>query len=163
MPRIKKETTFPMSPEGLFELHSRPEALRRLSPDFPPIQSIEQSGDFEKGTAVRIRIGLGPLAVTWHAELEEVVEGRRFVDVQKAGPFRSWRHVHSFLRAPGGCTMRDEVIWHSRVLPEWLDRILVGPILEHYFRLRHEALRLWVSDEHNKDSRTESGGEREAS
>jgi ligand-binding SRPBCC domain-containing protein len=144
---LRHETTLPISPSRLFELHSRPEALRRLSPSFPPIRSIDQTGGFEAGATVRIRIGIGSAVLTWKALLEEVIPGERFVDVQLEGPFASWRHEHTFLSAPGGCTMRDEVTWRSRSLLATLDGIVVEPMLRRYFRERHRALRAWVEEE----------------
>jgi ligand-binding SRPBCC domain-containing protein len=147
MRSVKRETVFPMTPEQLFELHARPEALRRLSPSFPPVRSVEQDGGFEAGSTVRISIGVGPLALSWVAELEEVDFGRRFVDVQTRGPFESWRHVHSFSPAPGGCAMRDEVTWVSRRGLGFLDGPLIGPMLRSYFKKRHGALMQWVMEE----------------
>lgn len=144
---LRREMTLPISPERLFELHARPEALRRLSPSFPPIRSIDQSGGFEAGTTVQIRIGVGPVVFTWKALLEEVVPGMRFVDVQLEGPFSSWRHVHTFMPASGGCTMRDEVTWRSRGPLAIFDRLIVEPLLRDYFRRRHKSLRSWVAEE----------------
>lgn len=160
--RLVHETTFPISPARLFELHSRPEALRRLSPSFPPVQSVEQDGRFEAGAVVRIRIGFGPLVIAWTAMLEEVVPGKSFVDVQKAGPFRTWRHEHAFLPSIDGCVMRDEVTWTSRLAPRFVDRLIIAPILRSYFRKRHAALRLWVNEE-SGTTRHEAGQEKERS
>lgn len=145
--RFVLKSTYPISPARLFELHSRPEALRRLSPWFPPVQHIERDGRFETGTVVRIRIGVGPLTFAWTAMLEEVVPGKRFVDVQQEGPFRAWRHEHGFLPAPGGCLMRDEVTWTSRLASQFVDRLIIAPMLRGYFRKRHLALRRWVNEE----------------
>lgn len=144
---VTHESIYPMSPERLFELHARPEALRRLSPSFPPVRSIEQDGAFVAGTTVRISIGVGPAALSWVAELEDVAPGRRFVDVQKQGPFASWRHVHSFEPAPGGCAMRDEVTWVSRRGLGFLDGLLLEPMLRDYLKKRHAALMKWVMEE----------------
>jgi len=162
--KLTFETMLPASPKTVFELHTRPEALRRLSPPFPPVMSIDQDGDFEPGTTVRIRIGVGPLAVDWVAVLDEVISGRKFVDVQVSGPFRAWRHEHSFLAAPGGCVMRDEVSWASRGPLSTLDRIVIKPLLRGYFARRHAALREWINEENNKQPAAgETGQERKAS
>jgi len=158
------ESIFSAGPEEVFDLHTRPEALRRLSPPFPPIVSIEQDGRFEAGTTVRIRIGVGPLAIDWVAVLEEVLPGRKFVDVQKQGPLRSWRHEHTFEAVPGGCVMRDEVSWKSLGPLALADRILIRPLLQNYFALRHAALREWIKEEESKQPAAgETGQERKAS
>lgn len=147
MPTLVHESILPTTPRKLFGLHARPEALRRLSPSFPPVRSVEQDGPFVAGTSVRIRIGVGPLTASWKALLEQVDPGRRFVDVQVSGPFRSWRHVHEFRPVSGGgCVMRDEVRWESRGPLSWLDRMLIRPFLAHYFRKRHAALAAWVNE-----------------
>ena len=64
------ETFYPISADVLFDMHARPEALRRLSPAFPPVRTLVQDGEFEPGTTVRIEIGVGPLAISWVAGLE---------------------------------------------------------------------------------------------
>ncbi len=151
---VAYESVLSMPPDRLFELHTRPEALRRLSPGFPPVREIEQSGGFEVGTTIRIRVGVGPLSMTWLAFLEEVVPGRMFVDVQKEGPFRSWRHVHSFLPSDKGCLMRDEVEWVPKLGFPGLDAVIVRPALRSYFRKRHAALAQWVSEEQQQPGAT---------
>lgn len=151
MQNLVHESFFEATPEQLFALHERPEALRRLSPPFPPVKSLEQDGPFEAGTTVRIEIGVGVLALTWEAELELVEPGRRFVDVQRSGPFRSWRHEHHFIDVAGGSVMRDEVTWQSVSGLALIDEWTVRPALGHYFRKRHAALDEWVREEYGRN------------
>lgn len=124
-----------------------PEALSRLSPSWPRLVRVEQSGGFERGTQVLIVLGIGPLRLEWLAEYIEVVEGEKFVDRQVRGPFAAWVHTHSFLLADGGTRMRDEVAYR---LPAGnlgiVDALVARPMLRGYFRERHRLLAAWVRE-----------------
>ena len=57
-----------------------------------------------------LKLGLKRFPLTWVARHEDFVEGRQFVDRQVKGPFRFWRHTHSFRPdEKNGCTLSDEI------------------------------------------------------
>lgn len=147
MRRIVHESLVPLPPGELFELHRLPEALSRLSPAWPKLVRVEQSGGFARGTQVLIVLGIGPLRLEWLAEYTEVVDGEKFVDRQLRGPFAEWVHTHSFLPAGDGTRMRDEVAYR---LPAGdlgiADALVVRPMLRGYFRERHRLLADWARD-----------------
>lgn len=61
------------------------------------------------GTRIEYRIRVLGIPQRWVAEIVEYEPGRRFVDMQIAGPYRYWRHEHSFEARDGGTLMRDRV------------------------------------------------------
>ena len=63
--------------------------------------------------------------VTWVTEITSVVEGERFVDEQRAGPYAMWHHEHHFASIPGGTEMRDIVHY---ALPGGQ----IGDLVNHY-------------------------------
>ncbi|MGK2859722.1 MAG: SRPBCC family protein [Thermoanaerobaculia bacterium] len=147
MRRLVHESLIPLPPRRLFDLHTIPEALSRLSPPWPKLVRVEQSGGFERGTQVLIVLGIGPLRLEWLAEYTDVIEGKKFVDRQVRGPFAAWTHSHLFLPADGGTRMRDEVEYR---LPFGnlgiADALVVRPLLRGYFRERHRLLADWVRE-----------------
>ena len=63
----------------------------------------------------------------------------RFVDEQVQGPYRLWRHEHTFAEADGGTWVRDVVhydLWGGAVV----NRFFVQPDLQKIFTYRQEKL-----------------------
>lgn len=56
------------------------------------------------GAVIDYRIKLSGVPFRWRTLIEAFEPERRFVDVQAAGPYKTWRHVHEFRDAPGGGT-----------------------------------------------------------
>ena len=78
----------------------------------------------------------------WRTEITEVDPGRRFVDLQLKGPYRSWRHEHQ-LRAVDERTteMTDRIEY--RMPFGWVGRLaspLVRRQLRQIFSYRRQAL-----------------------
>ncbi len=66
-----------------------------------------------------------------------------FVDVQAKGPYRSWRHSHTFSDAPGGGTLvRDRVEYELPFGPlgELARRLFVARQLRRIFDFRRAAI-----------------------
>ena len=80
----------------VFGYHERPSALQRLSPPWEPIQVLEKRGGIRAGDSVSIQMNLGPFKSVWKAKHIEYQENRQFVDIQEKGPFKYWKHTHSF-------------------------------------------------------------------
>jgi ligand-binding SRPBCC domain-containing protein len=78
--------------ESVFEFHERPDALRLLSPLFPPIRVVQRIGGIEKGARVELRVGFQ----RWEALHTEYEPNQFFVDKQVEGPFKRWTHRHEF-------------------------------------------------------------------
>jgi ligand-binding SRPBCC domain-containing protein len=83
--------------------------------------------------------------MVWRSRITEVEPGRRFVDVQERGPYRSWQHSHELepLRAGGvdGTLVRDRIVYRLPLGP--LGRLglpLVRRQLEQLFDFRKVAL-----------------------
>lgn len=94
----------------VFAWHARPGALERLTPPWAPIRVLERHGDIRPGGRVVLRMPVGPFGVRWVAEHRDYEEGRRFRDVQVAGPFARWQHTHTVEpNGPDACTLEDRV------------------------------------------------------
>lgn len=62
-----------------------------------------------EGARIAYRLSLFGVPFGWRTRIEVWEPGIRFVDVQLAGPYRRWRHLHAFEDAPGGTRMTDRV------------------------------------------------------
>ncbi len=85
--------------------------LERLTP--PALRfRILTPGPIEMraGAVIEYRLSLSGLPFRWRTVIEVWDPPHRFIDVQTRGPYKLWRHTHSFEEAPGGATrMRDRV------------------------------------------------------
>lgn len=97
----------------VWEWHTRPGAVFRLTPPFLPLRPIEQATSLAKGTTVFAL----PAGLRWEArhDLSGYIQHHRFTDVCINAPVKSlasWRHIHDFTDHPSGTLITDTV--HTR-------------------------------------------------
>lgn len=105
--------------------------FRVLTP--PPIE-------MRAGTLIDYRLRLRGVPITWRTHIAVWEPGRRFVDEQVRGPYRSWVHTHTFRELDGGTLMDDEVRYR---VPggALVHRCLVERDVLRIFAYRMDALR----------------------
>lgn len=112
MPVFRRSITVPHPVSDVFAWHERPGALERLTPPWERLQVVRQEGGLADRGVVELALQKGPLDLTWEVEHTEYERDRRFVDVQRRGPFRTWRHEHDFEPTPdGGTRITDTIEW----------------------------------------------------
>lgn len=94
------------------------------------------------GTWIDYRLRLRGLPIRWRSEITVWEPPRRFVDEQRRGPYRRWRHEHCFETRDGGTWVGDRVRYAvaGGPLAPWLVRTLVQPDLQRVFAYRRRAL-----------------------
>lgn len=92
------------------------------------------------GTLIDYRIRLRVLPITWRTRIATWEPPFRFVDEQLHGPYRLWRHTHTFSAVEGGTMMEDRVRYR---VPggAMVNALFVQRDLRRIFRYRLEALR----------------------
>lgn len=130
---FRVETTSALPREVLF---------RRSSSIDDHVASMAASGERAVGGVLTGQIGEGQ-TVTWQGRhfgvrfrmtslVTEVEHPRRFTDRQVRGPFKEFRHVHTFTSAGGVTTMVDEVTFTAPFGP--LGRLAERLVLDRYLR-----------------------------
>jgi ligand-binding SRPBCC domain-containing protein len=68
---------------------------------------------------------------------------RRFVDEQVAGPFRYWRHIHSFEAEADGTRMLDEIDYETPIglVGHVADRLLLNRYLTDLIARRDDFIK----------------------
>lgn len=117
--------------------------LERITPPFlrfrvltpPPIAMAE-------GTLIDYRLGLFGVPLRWRTRIESYVPGESFVDVQLRGPYRLWRHTHTFEDVPGGTKMTDRVEYEIPLGPlgAAARAIFVRRTLDRIFDYRRDVI-----------------------
>lgn len=89
--------------------HFREGAIHRLIPPWESIEVVREASPLVDGAVAEIHIRKGPIRTTLIAEHDCVEPPRRFVDRQRSGPFRAWRHEHRFTAAAAGAELSDRI------------------------------------------------------
>ncbi len=135
---VSLRSEMPVSAAALFAWHERPGAFERLTPGFMPARVVSRSGGITDGSRVTLSVPVGPMRTTWEMEHVGYVQGREFRDVQRAGPFASWEHLHRMEPLSDGTSVLDDSIRYRLPLPPF------GAMLaDAYTRGKLEALLRW--------------------
>lgn len=95
--------TLPFDRERVWQWHSRPGAVVRLTPPFLPMRPVSQARSLRGGTTV-FSLPAGQRWVASH-QVDGYAPGERFVDEAANQPVRAatrWRHTHTFEDATSG-------------------------------------------------------------
>jgi uncharacterized protein (TIGR01777 family) len=101
---------------------------------------LDRSGGITNGSRVTLGIPLGPFRLRWVSEHRDYQEDTQFCDVQIAGPFARWEHMHGFVPdGPSASYLEDRITY---ALPlGGVARLLAGPLarqkLNRLFAYRH--------------------------
>lgn len=102
----------------------------------PPIE-------MRQGTWIDYRIKIYGVPVRWRSEIAVWEPPYRFVDQQLRGPYRQWRHEHTFHDERGGTRVVDHVDYAARLalVEPLVWRLFVRRDVERIFAYREEQLR----------------------
>ena len=137
MPTFLKSVVVEAPVETVFRFHEREDALRLLSPSFPPVRLLRKTGGIEPGS--RVELKLGPFL--WTALHTAYVKNRLFADEQIQGPFAKWVHRHEF-EAVGDATRLNDRIEYRLTGGVWGNRLFGWCVqlgLHQMFRHRHQT------------------------
>lgn len=140
---LRREQVVPGPLERVFAFFASPENLEQITPPFLHFRIMTpRPVPFHPGARIRYRLRLHGVPFSWETVIEEVVQGRRFVDVQDRGPYKLWRHLHEFEEVPGGVLVRDTVEYKAPlgVLGGVARRLFVDRALAQIFDYRREAV-----------------------
>ncbi len=144
--RFVHESIIRAAPERVFAFHELPDALERLTPPWERARIVRAAPSLRAGEVAVIEARLfGLVPVRWVAEHTAYDPPRMFEDVQREGPFRSWRHRHFVRPHAAGAVLRDEIEYEPPLGP--LGRLaaplLVERRLRRTFEHRHRVTREW--------------------
>ena len=99
------------------------------------------------GTRIDHRLRVHHVPITWQSEITVWNPPHQFVDEQRHGPYKLWKHRHDFVAENGGTWIRDHVESWPRgwICAPLIDRWLVTPDLRTIFTYRHQKIRALLS------------------
>lgn len=144
--RFVYESIIRATPERVFAFHELPDALARLTPPWERVRVARAAPSLRPGEVAVVEARLfGLFKVRWVAEHTLYDPPRMFEDVQREGPFRSWRHKHFVEPDDKGARLRDEIEFEPPLgaVGRAGARFVVLPRLRRMFRYRHRVTREW--------------------
>ncbi len=110
--QILERTTLIKAPRAeVFAFFEDPNNLKRITPGWMNL-AIDRIDDLPVRPDFRIEYHLKWLNVVrmnWVTLIKDYEPPRFFADEQAKGPYKYWRHVHTFEDVEGGTQMRDRV------------------------------------------------------
>lgn len=143
---LEQSTLVPRSLRETFEFFADAGNLQAITPPWLHFQILTPLPiAMGAGTLIDYRIRLHGIAIRWRTRICAWEPPMRFIDEQLSGPYRVWRHEHTFEEDPGGSggtLMRDRVTYAPPgwVLAPLIVRIYVGRELDRIFAYRRETL-----------------------
>jgi len=91
------------------------------------------------GTVIDYRLRVHGIPLRWQSRISVWEPPLRFVDEQVRGPYRCWRHEHTFEESAGGTLCRD-VVDYAVVGGRWIEALFVRRDLLRIFAYRQAKL-----------------------
>ena len=91
------------------------------------------------GTCIDYQLKLRGIPIRWQSEITAWDPPHAFVDEQRRGPYRLWRHTHTFKETVEGVVVGDSIeyaVWGNRLI----DKFFVRPDIEKIFAYRSAQL-----------------------
>ncbi|MEQ8791859.1 MAG: SRPBCC family protein [Pirellulaceae bacterium] len=138
--RLTTELRVPAPIDEVFPFFADALNLEEITPPWlnfrvlttPPIE-------MRVGTLIDYKLRLHGVPVRWRTRISDWEPPHRFVDEQLRGPYRLWRHEHTFKALGEETLIRDQVDYR---VPGGaiVHRLLVGRDVRMIFEYRHELL-----------------------
>lgn len=127
----------------VFAVFEDPYNLIRITPPWLNLRVTNpERVTMRQGAEITYRIRWAGLPIGWKTLITRYEPPFSFVDEQVQGPYRLWRHHHSFTAQPEGVRVADHVEY--RLPFGWVGKashaIVVGEQLKSIFRYRQAAL-----------------------
>ncbi len=141
--RLASRQFIPAPVEEVFGFFAEPRNLARITPAGMRFEFLTHDFDMHEGLEIeyRLRPLLG-VPASWTTKIVDYNPPHSFTDIQAAGPYRSWRHHHTFRSVDGGTLVEDEILYEMPLGPlgRLGHRMLIRGELEQIFRHRARTI-----------------------
>ena len=138
---FKTQQTLERPLTEVFEFFSNAHNLAEITPPWLNFEVLTPAPiEMTVGTRIDYRLKLRGFPIRWQSEITEWNPPHFFADEQRRGPYRLWRHTHTFDKVKEGVVVGDTVeyaVWGN----ELIGRLFVRPDIEKIFAYRAEQLK----------------------
>jgi ligand-binding SRPBCC domain-containing protein len=127
----------------VFEFFCRAENLARITPPEVGFTLLTPTPiEMRAGARIDYRLRMKGVPMSWRTHITDWSPPHSFVDEQERGPYRLWRHTHSFTAIPGGTRMDDRVEYALPLgaLGDLADVVFVRRQLKRIFDYRSQQI-----------------------
>ncbi|QDU49277.1 SRPBCC family protein [Gimesia panareensis] len=138
---FESEIFVPHPLQDVFDFFAQPENLEKITPSWLNFRIITPRPiSMQAGTLIDYQLKLHGIPLRWRTEITEWIPLVRFVDTQLKGPYRTWRHTHTFAGQDNGTLVQDHVIY-SVYGGALINRLFVQKDVERIFQYRLDQLK----------------------
>ena len=94
-----------------------------------------------EGVLIDYKLTIHGIPVRWQSEISTWDPPRRFIDVQRRGPYRVWIHEHTFAAKGQGTLVKDHVRY-AAAGGALIQRFFILPDLKQIFDYRRRQLEM---------------------
>uniref|UniRef100_Q01V94 Cyclase/dehydrase n=1 Tax=Solibacter usitatus (strain Ellin6076) TaxID=234267 RepID=Q01V94_SOLUE len=145
---LHREQLIPLPLGEVFPFFADARNLETITPSWLNFQILTpQPIAMRVGVILDYRLRWHGLPIVWKTEIVEWKAPQSFTDLQIRGPYRLWRHVHTFAAEAGGTRVTDHVTYELPLglLGELARVIMVRRDLERVFDFRANAIKALLS------------------
>jgi ligand-binding SRPBCC domain-containing protein len=151
--RLTSRQLLPLPRDEAFVFFRDPRNLNSIIPDwleFTMVGPRDKLKVFE-GAEIDYTIHWFGLRLRCRNRIEEYRPPERFTGVQLAGPYRSWRHLHTFEPVPEGTLLGEEVTYRIPARALFFEG-LINRQLENIFAYRATGIAAWATKEKKRSN-----------
>ena len=140
---LETATLLPLPADQVFGFFANAENLQRITPPELAFRILTPTPiAIEEGAIIDFRLRLFGVPFHWRTRIVQWHPNDQFIDEQIRGPYRSWRHLHTFAECEGGTRMAARVEYRLPFQPAGSIALpLVRRQLDRIFRYRARTIR----------------------
>jgi hypothetical protein len=136
---LERATELEAPVSEVFPFFQDPRNLAEITPKWMSFEVVHiDDGGMRAGFKIAYRIKWMGVSLRWITRIKEYDPPHRFLDVQAKGPYKVWRHEHTFEETASGTRMRDLVQYELPfgILGDVAHRLIVRRQLRRIFDYR---------------------------
>ena len=137
---FKTQQTLERPITEVFEFFSDAHNLAMITPPWLRFEVLTPAPiEMLPGTRIDYQLRLHGIPLRWQSEITEWNPPHGFADEQRRGPYRYWRHIHTFSETENGVVIDDSVeyaVWGGGLV----NKFFVRPDIEKIFAYRSKQL-----------------------
>ena len=141
---LKSSIQLPVPVEEAWNFLSNPQQLENITGNNLSLQPVRPLPD-EMYEGIILEYQIKPilnLRINWVTEITHIEEKKRFIDVQRFGPFHYWHHEHALIENEHGTEMKDilHYVMPFSILGRFAHKLFVRRMLEDIFAYRQQKI-----------------------